>query len=303
MAKHKGFVVLYLKRPLEAVAFRALALLFGALPVDWASGFGGWFARSLGPHLPVTQRAVANLKLALPGISEAEIRRIVTGMWENFGRTYCEFPHLSRIVHDPERLEVVDERDEVARTADGQAAVYVAGHLANWELLAAALSRHLQRDVTLVVREPSNPLVRGLVERGRAAAAGRRVAKGASGSKEIVATLRRGGALLMLCDQKLNKGLAMPFFGVEARTPTAPARLALRFDCPIEPFRMERLGGARFRMTLGPALAKPDAADNGAAVAQLTGRINNVLEDWIRARPAQWFWLHRRWPPGATRGD
>jgi len=25
-------------------------------------------------------------------------------------------------------------------------------------------------------------------------------------------------------------------------------------------------------------------------------QINAILETWIRDRPEQWFWLHRRWP-------
>ena len=33
----------------------------------------------------------------------------------------------------------------------------------------------------------------------------------------------------------------------------------------------------------------PDYDDMMAAV-------NATLEGWIRERPEQWFWLHRRWP-------
>jgi KDO2-lipid IV(A) lauroyltransferase len=25
-------------------------------------------------------------------------------------------------------------------------------------------------------------------------------------------------------------------------------------------------------------------------------QVNQILEGWIRDRPGEWFWLHRRWP-------
>jgi KDO2-lipid IV(A) lauroyltransferase len=79
---------------------------------------------------------------------------------------------------------------------------------------------------------------------------------------------------------------------------TAPAiaRLALRFDCPIVPVRVERLGGTHFRFTVLPRLElseKRETADN--VLATMT-RINAIVEEWIVARPEQWLWLHQRWP-------
>jgi KDO2-lipid IV(A) lauroyltransferase len=31
-------------------------------------------------------------------------------------------------------------------------------------------------------------------------------------------------------------------------------------------------------------------------VQQAMETINGMLETWIRERPAEWLWLHRRWP-------
>ena len=31
------------------------------------------------------------------------------------------------------------------------------------------------------------------------------------------------------------------------------------------------------------------------------GELNRILEGWIRAKPEDWLWLHRRWPEAAYR--
>ncbi len=100
----------------------------------------------------------------------------------------------------------------------------------------------------------------------------------------------------MLVDQKLNDGIAVPFFGRDAMTAPALAQLALRFRCPVVPARVERLGGARFRLTIYPPMGLPDSGDHDADVSETMRRVNAHFEDWIRARPEQWLWLHRRWP-------
>jgi KDO2-lipid IV(A) lauroyltransferase len=100
----------------------------------------------------------------------------------------------------------------------------------------------------------------------------------------------------MLADQKMNDGIPVPFFGRPAMTASALAVLALRFDCDVLPARVERLGGAHFRLTVFPPLPLPRSGDHHADVAALMAQVNQTLEEWIRDRPGEWFWLHRRWP-------
>ena len=73
-----------------------------------------------------------------------------------------------------------------------------------------------------------------------------------------MAALRRGAHLTILVDQKLNEGIPVPFFGRPAMTAPTVALLALRFGVDVLPVRVERLRGARFRLTIEPPLPLPD---------------------------------------------
>ena len=72
----------------------------------------------------------------------------------------------------------------------------------------------------------------------------------------------------MLVDQKMNDGIPVPFFGREAMTAPAVAELALKYDCPAWPVSVERLGDARFRITVYPKLDIPRTGDRSADVAE-----------------------------------
>lgn len=94
----------------------------------------------------------------------------------------------------------------------------------------------------------------------------------------------------------MNDGIAVPFFGRPAMTAPALAQFALRFDCPVVPARVERLGGARFRLTIQPPLEIQKSGDRQADVLAAMTEVNRIIEGWVRDRPDQWLWLHRRWP-------
>jgi KDO2-lipid IV(A) lauroyltransferase len=59
---------------------------------------------------------------------------------------------------------------------------------------------------------------------------------------------------------------------------------------------MERTTGCRFRLSFYPALEPPASGDRHADVMTVMTRLNAMLEAWIRERPAEWLWVHNRWP-------
>lgn len=284
----------------EAALVLVLLRLLAALRPGAASTLGGTVARWIGPLLPVSRVADRNLRLALPGLDAAARRRIVRGCWESLGRTVGELPHLNELQRDTPcgpGWELIGAEHLAAARARGGPAIFVSGHLANWEMLppAAAACGIM---VGSFYRGAKNAHVDRILRDLRHRAMGQEMPlfpKGAAGARGALAHLNRGGFLAMLIDQKMNDGIPARLFGQDAMTASAAAALALRLRCPVIPAHVERVGPARFRIVCDAPLLLPDTGDRQVDIAQLTQAVNDRLEAWIRARPAEWLWLHRRW--------
>ena len=281
---------------LELLGLHCVMALFAALPLDRASALGGRLLRHLGPRLAVNRVAQANLRLVLPELDQRERSRLLAAMWENLGRTAAEYPHLKDIVSGADRRVALDLHPSFQARLDGGGAMIVASaHFANWEVMHLAAGA-AGLDVVTVVRQPNNPLVQRPLEAWRSVTGGQRVPKGRDAGRATLKALQSGKTLAILIDQKLREGIEATFFGLPAMTSAAPAQLALHTGCPLFPARLERLGNARFRLTVAAPILPAEGLDRNEAIAAATQALNDQLESWIRAKPEDWLWLHRRWP-------
>jgi len=273
-------------------------LLFNAftlLSLDSASAVGGALARRVGPFLRVSRHARRNISRAFPELSKTEIANVVASMWDNLGRVAAEYPHLQKIrVFKPGgRIETHGFEHVDRAVAAGRRIIFFSGHIANWEIgMLAGVQYGIS--VAQIYRASNNPLMDRMIARFRGNR-GEFIPKGARGARRAIAALRRGTHLGLLADQKMNDGIPVPFFGRLAMTAPALAVLALRFDCDVLPLRVERLDGARFRVTVFPP-PLPRSGEPHADAAALMAQVNTTLEAWIRHRLEQWLWLHQRWP-------
>ena len=296
MARHSPFERWRQRRidyPLQYLLVAGLFALLRALPLDAASAVGGWVGRTVGPRLPMTRRARAHLARALPDLDEAARRRTIVAMWDNIGRVFAEYPHLGRM-WDEGRVTIEGREHVAALVDDDRPGIIIGAHLANWEV-PTMIGRPLGIALTMVYRHANNPGVDRLLGRARSDAGARFVRKGPEAARGVFATLRGGGHVAMLVDQKLNRGLALPFFGRTAMTTPAPSVFARSFDCPVVPMQTIREEGARFRIVFHPPMQVPRTGDAAVDDAAFMTTANAMIEGWIRERPAQWLWLHRRW--------
>ncbi len=289
-----------LRHRLQAAALRGGVRTCRLMGPVAASNVGGYVARKVGPWLPVSRVADANLRRALSHLDAAARTKVIQGVWDNLGRTAAELPHLATLQRTTAGpgWECTDDTQLRALQERGGPALLFSGHVANWEI-GLRVAASLGLTVSWFYRAASNPLADRVIQDLRRDAMGADVpmfAKGADGARAALAHLRRGGLLGMLVDQKLNEGIAVPFFGRDAMTTTALARFALRVRCPVIPIHPVRLGPARFRIICEPPLTLPDTGDREEDVYVLTATMNATLERWIRQSPESWLWLHRRWP-------
>jgi KDO2-lipid IV(A) lauroyltransferase len=260
-----------------------------------ASNLAAAVAGTVGMRLPVCRVADRNLQAAFPTMTAAERRSVIAQVWETIGRNVGELPHMSALretVSGP-GWELVG-RENIPSCQ----AIFFSAHFGNWEMVLPIASQ-LGMPVSGFYRRASSPVMDKVIAMQRSAGLGPGVAmfpKGAQGARQALAHVMGGGSLGLLVDQKMNDGIAAPFFGRPAMTAPAAAQFALRFGLPLVPIRVQRLGPARVRMIVEPALDVPRTRDRQADILALTTAMNATVEQWVRGEPGAWLWLHKRWP-------
>lgn len=282
---------------IDYLAVGGLIWLMRLLPADLASAAGRQVGRLLGPLMrQKSRKMLANLQQMFPDMTERARKRLLRQTWGNIGAIMAEYPHLETTC-DPrtERLQV-EVRGPVATCADhNRPAVFVTAHLSNWEMAAAAITRLGIPSVCLYT-PPQNPWLDRMLLQSRRALGCRLVARDDS-MRPLVKALQSGESAAMVIDRRVDAGHPIPFFGAEKPTTLLPARLAIKFHCELVPIEIVRLRGARYRAVLHPPITprQTDASAEEQAIEMMM-QVNEMFEQWIKARPAEWFCSKRVWP-------
>ncbi len=286
------------------IEYALLRLIIGFVrlfPLDTAVSFSanmwGWLAPRGRRH----KRALDNLARAFPEKTEEEREQIALEMWRNLGRVMAEMMLLDRILKEPERVSMDDDYIEKRYVGKMGSAVCVSLHTGNWELAmwpmalagikAAAVYRLVNNPyVDLYLRSMrTNLYPGGLFAKAGGMKAGQDVAR------MIGSYVKQGGRLAFLNDLYDRKGIAVPFFGHEAKTNPFPAMIARRTGSRVWIGRCIRIGNkSQFKVEI-KELKVPRTDDNKADIEEILTNMQNQFEEWIREYPEQWMWSNRRW--------
>ncbi len=282
-------------RRLLAVPTIGLARLLGCLPLPAArlvGRLGGRLAYALVPRI----RAVGldNLDRAYGDtLTRTEKRRILMGAAENVGIVAAEFTRIARIgalLHDQIEFRGVERLDR------NRGALLVSLHLGNWEWMAPALQA-AGFSLAEIVRPLDDAWLNAFVDATRRSGGIRTIPKENAGG-EMLRLLREGWCVGVLADQSpRDNAVPVTFWGRPCWATAAPALAALRARVPVHPVCLWRRPDGGYVFEVAPALEEVRTGDFRRDIVEFVQRIQDVLEERVRAHPEQWLWLHRRWKP------
>ena len=280
---------------LQAAGFAGFIGFMRLLGVERASGLGGWLLRTLGPKTGTQKTVMRNLRIAFPEMPPAEREALALAQWEQTGRAFAETAVMDRLVAEG-RIEVVGRERLEAIRASGRPVVFVGGHFANIETMAATIvGAGVPCQITY--RAANNPYVDAQIRAARARYGIRLFApKGGDGARELLAGMARGESVALMNDQKFAEGPEVQFFGQPVNAAPGPTRLALRFGTVLQPMSVVRLPGVRFRLTVHEPIEPERTGDRPADIVRGVQAITSFIEDRVRENPVDWFWVHKRWP-------
>ncbi|MFO8073167.1 MAG: lysophospholipid acyltransferase family protein [Polyangia bacterium] len=280
---------------------RAAVALAGLVPATLVRPCGAAVG-SLALLLAPRQRKLARRQLAAAFSLQPHGRRariLLHGVFSHLGTGAIELCRLLRRPAAPLRVELPSPSREALERAlsRGRGAVFVTGHIGNWELMAISLAR-LGYPISTVARESYDPRFTRLLDRGRSSFGVSSIFRGRPGAAaRMLRALRANRILGFLIDQDTRvDGVFAPFFGREAHTPIGPAAIARRTGTPLLVGSIRRLRNGGHLISIQELHLPGD--DAGAALA-----LNAELERRVRLRPSQWVWLHDRWRTRPPDGD
>jgi KDO2-lipid IV(A) lauroyltransferase len=266
------------------------------MPLDIAKLIGTILFRLDRKH---RERAMSNLRRSFPHLSERQLTRLAHESMQHMCMLGVEvmfttrliridtFSRHVRLVNFRPVLELLLKRE--------QGLILLTGHYGNWEILGYVLAT-LGFPTVSVARPLDNPYVSewvfGVRER-----TGQKIIAKKGAVTEISEALDAHGAVGFIADQNAgSKGLFVDFFGRKASTYKSIALVAMQYEIPVI------IGYARrtsrpfhFEIGMQDIICLEDWKTQDDPVRYITQRYTKAIEDTVRADPAQYLWVHRRW--------
>ena len=240
------------------------------------------------------QIAKNNCRIVFPHLKENEITKIINNSWINLGINIFEITFLSKLVQDKNAIEIkgLEILKEIKK--DTSPVIFFSIHSGNWEICVPFLD-HNGFDVGAIYRHINNNFFDKYIYKQRTQALKTKKSfytpKGKESAKEILKKIINNKNIILLVDQKDSAGIFINFFGKKVKTQTGFLKIARKYNLKIVPVKNIRLPNNKIQITFQqPLKHNNNQVDDEEKMLE----IHNIIEEWIRQNPDNWFWQHKR---------
>tara|TARA_B100000676_G_scaffold78281_2_gene77992 strand:- start:106 stop:966 length:861 start_codon:yes stop_codon:yes gene_type:complete len=282
-----------LKYLIQFILIILFLFIFRILGLKAASSIGGKIFQIIGPIFRSKKLIQSNIKKVFPEIESAQLNKITSSMWNNYGRVFAEYVFMKNFrnnqLNDSIKIIGNDILEEIKK--NNQKVIFVSGHFSNFELMAMQIEKAGIK-LAAIYRPLNNIFVNKIMERiRRKYICKTQIKKGIGGLKELLKLNKDGYSTALMIDQRVSQGIKSNFFNEKAYTTTIPAQLVKKFKIPVVPIFIERYEDIKFKMTV----FKPIKFDENQTIEDITNQLNKILEKMIISEPNFWIWSHNRW--------
>ncbi len=218
----------------------------------------------------------------------------------NFARYLIEFFRSAKIDADYLKQHVTIEGKEHLdqALAEGKGVLLAGAHLGNWELGAMVVSM-LGYPINIIAWTHQDKRINNLFARRREDKGVKIIPLGLS-MRQVFKALKNNELIAILADIDFlnpDSGLPVKFFGKTSIMPKGPAMFGLKTKAAIVPtfcVRDKKCAG-KFKLIFGRPIFYQQTYDHQQDVFNLTQKVTDAIEHYIRFYPEQWFMLRPRW--------
>mgnify|MGYP006075431999 FL=1 len=268
-------------------------IVFKILGLRLASNFSSKLLKFFGPFFRSKILIEKNILKAFPDLDIADIKKIATNMWSNYGRILSEYIFIKDFRKSKFKNNLVVVGQEILQKIkeEKKPVIFISGHFNNFELMAM----HIEKsgiDLAVIYRPLNNRFLNFIMEKIRKNyICKNQIKKGIAGTKQLLSFFKNGHSIALMIDQRVSQGIKSNFFKHEAYTTTIPAQFAKKFKCKVVPIYIERTNDINFKLTIN----EPLEFSGEDTIETMTLHLNSIIEKMILKNPDQWIWSHDRW--------
>ncbi len=248
--------------------------------------------------IPIRKKVVIeNLSKAFPEKNLSEIKSIARRTYQNITVTFFEFMYTPNCTGERVKSWVEIENLDICRRIlnEGKGLIFLTGHFGSWEMAAFSSAIHLQISGYALAQPQRNHYITKWLNDAREKF-GNKVIWVGSSVRQIIEILKKGGMVFIAGDQRGPvDSERINFMGIPTSYHMGTPAIILRTRSKVVVGFAVRQNDFNYKMRLIELDLTNLPSDESKQIAEVERRYINILDEFVRKYPDQYFWMHKIW--------